>query len=979
MSASKLPTGIVTFLYTDIEGSTSLWEQMPEAMRRSLALHDEILRQAITTNQGHTYKIIGDAFQAAFAEPIQAVAAAVEAQRRLAAASWNETGPLRVRMGLHTGDALALEDDYDTTHTLNRVARIMAAGHGGQILASETVANLVRDSLKDGLTLQNMGQHRMKGLSQPEHLYQLQAPDLEQEFPPLRTLSLHLNNLPVQVTPFLGRTQEIAAVQEMFSSNRLLTLTGPGGMGKTRLSQQVAANLIDSFPDGIWYVELAPLSDSKLIDQAVALAIGLREPEGSRTIEVIVNYLQPKQSLLILDNCEHVIDGCAQFSQEILQTSPQVKILATSRETLNLAVEQVFSLSGFDLPESNQLGEIDHPAVRLFVQNAQRLAADFELQPDDLEAVIRICRHVQGMPLAIMLAAGWTDVMSVEEIAAEIAHGLDILETEFRDVPERQRSMRATFEYSWQLLSDQEQAALARMSVFRGGFDRRAAQTITGSPIRLLSKLVNKSLIQRDKPTQRYQVHELIRQFSHERLAKIGEYERVRDVHSHHYLTKLAQAESNLKGERQLDTLEEIEADFENIRSAWQWAVEQQNEKLVNGAVEALFLFTNFRNHYSEGRELFQQARKQWPAHLEPASELAGRLLLRYPEESPSPREIFEQALAIARGFSNPADIAYARNQLGRYLAHSGTDRKRGLALLEQSLADYRGQEDGFSEARVLDDIAFAYSQTTQEKRIAYGRQSLALRRQIGDKIGMAQVLRNLTIASYSLGLIQESRNYTEEAIAIARQTNEQSGLGWMLSIHAEFLFLKGHVAESEQVLEEALAISWDINDVDLISNNLAVKGLFVAVLEGDYAAANELMLQSSQLGANTVMLWWTSTVQALISCGLADFAEARRFILYALEKTGAGGAGLSAYPHLLPAIVFALSHYERPSLAVECLGYFDNMADDVTIWAQDWQPLKKARADLKSQLGLDNYQAALERGKLLNIQTLTTEFEKIV
>ncbi len=976
MNVSSLPTGIVTFLYSDIEGSTPLWEQMPEAMRRSLALHDEILRQAISAHAGHTYKVIGDAFQAAFAEPTQALAAAVDAQRRLAAAGWGETGPLRVRMGLHTGDALALEDDYDTTHTLNRVARIMAAGHGGQILISKAVAAFVQESLADGLSLRDMGQQRMKGLSQPEHLYQVLVSGLPQEFPPLNTLSLHKNNLPVQVMPFLGRTKEIAAVQEMLSANRLLTLTGPGGMGKTRLSQKVALNQLDSFPDGIWYVELAPVSESELVDQAVALAIGLREQEGRQPFEVIANYLRPKQVLIILDNCEHLIAGCAKFSQEILQTAPKVKILATSRETLNLAGEQVFSLSGLGTPDLRQPGEIDHPAVRLFVQNAQRLAADFELQPGDLETIVQICRQVQGMPLAILLAAGWTDIMSVQEIAAEIASSLDILETEFRDMPERQRSMRATFEYSWQLLSSQEQEILARMSVFRGGFDRRAAQSIAGSSIRLLSKLVNKSLIQRDRPTQRYHIHELIRQFAAEQLVAAGEYATVQTAHSQYYLSQLALAEPDLKGKRQLDALDEIEADFENTRSAWKWTVEQGNEELISEAEEALFLFTNFRSHYSEGQELFRQARQRWSTEDELASELGGRLSMRYPEQTPSPGEIYERALAIARRFNNPADIAYALNQLGRYLAHSGTDRQRGLSLLDQSLANYREQGDAFSEARVLDDIAFAYHQINQEKRIDYGRQSLAIRRKIGDQIGMAQVLRNLTIASVLIGRIKASRNYVEEAISISRQMNDQSGLGWLLSIHAEFLFLKGQFEEAEQLLEEALAIAWDINDIDLLGNASPVKGLMVAVNEGDYGAAHELLRQAPRLGADMDMLWWASTVQSLIYCGLGEYAEARRSILFALEKINASGANFAAYPFLLSAMTFTLVHYEQPLLAVECLGYFDDLEEDETLWAQDWLPLQQARVNLKRQLGDDSYSAALERGKLLNARKLAAEFE---
>ncbi len=417
----RLPSGTVAFLYTDIEGSTPLWEQDFEAMTEASQLHNRILQQAIRDHNGVVYKIIGDAFQAAFAVPAQAVAAAVAAQRGLATARWGKSGPLRVRMGVHVGEAIAEETDYATTHTLNRVARIMAAGHGGQILISQAVTELVRGSLPDQVSLRDLGDFRMKGLSQPEHLYQVLVPSLPQDFPPLASLDYRPNNLPIQVTAFVGRQKEISQAMAILSDCRLLTFTGPGGVGKTRLALQVAAEVMDEYPGGVWYVELAHLQDPAMIPQAVTKTIGVREQEGRPIGEVLADYLEKKVILLLLDNCEHLIDACAEFADWVLRSAPGAKVLATSRQTLALSAEQVFPLGGMDIPEWEYPDNLrQFSAIELFLQSAQRVSAGFEIQENELSRAAHICRLVQGMPLAILLAAAWVDTLTLEEIAAKL-------------------------------------------------------------------------------------------------------------------------------------------------------------------------------------------------------------------------------------------------------------------------------------------------------------------------------------------------------------------------------------------------------------------------------------------------------------------------------------------------------------------------------------------------------------------------------
>jgi predicted ATPase/class 3 adenylate cyclase len=978
MSQQELPSGIVTFLYTDIEGSTPLWERLPEAMRASEELHHHILRQAINAHGGLVYKVIGDAFQAAFVKPVQALEAAIAAQRGLANTDWGETGRLQVRMGIHTGQAQAQGDDYSTTHTLNRVARVMSAAHGGQILISQAVAELALRALPVGVSLRDMGQHRLKGLSQPEHLYQLVVPDLPQDFPPLATLAERSSNLPIQLFPFVGRQAEIAVARELMTEAHLLTISGPGGVGKTRLAIQIAEELLDQFSSGVWFVDLASLSDPALVPQAVAAAIGLQEQAGGQVSDMLLSYLESKSVLLILDNCEHLVDACAQLAHKILLAAPNCKLLVTSRQLLGLTAEQVYPLDGLDIPEIENEDEVKHsPAVQLFAQCARRVAVDFELREHELEAVIRICRLVQGMPLGILLAAAWVDLLSLDEIAAEISNSVDFLESQMRDVPERHRSVRAAFEYSWNLLSEVERTALANMSVFQAGFDRRAAQVVSGVSLRSLNTLAHKSLLQREAGTGRYYLHGLIRQFAWEQLDISGNCKKILFAHSNYYLAYISEKESELKGERQLQALDEVEADFENIRAAWTWAVEQDDATGIGNALEGMFLYTTFRSHFSQGYELFRQARRQWPASRESQSALAGRLLIRFPDPEADPEEVYQLGMDIAQRNGDRAEIAYALNQLGSYLAHSGRDHPRGIALLEEGLSRYRELGDDFGAARVLDDIAFAYSLTDQVKRLSYGRQSLKLRRRIGDQIGAAKVLRNLAIAAIWLGRrVREGRGYIDEALEIARWMRDLNSIGWMVSLQAEDSLLRGHFAESQVQVEEAYRVGQEINARDIVNHCLIVRSLQYAIIDGDYARARQIFLEIHPPVTEENMLWWGFTAQALVACGLGEFIEARVAIQRALGQMLKGGISLATWPQFVPVIAIILLQGGQTVFAAECLGYFDNLDDDVVAWGQQWALLSRLRLDLEISLGQEAYELALDRGKRLSIQAVAAQFE---
>lgn len=977
MDSVNLPSGIVTFLYTDIEGSASLWERFPEPMRVALAKHDAILRETISAHGGTVYKAIGDAFQAAFPVPVQAVKAAIAIQQELNEAQWQETGPLRVRMGLHTGEAIPLEDDYDTTHTLNRVARIMSAGHGGQILISQTVAELVRGSLPQGVTLQDMGEHRMKGLSQLERLSQVCIDGLPQDFPPLKTLDDHPNNLPLQFTIFVGRESEIDAVRQALTSSRLITLLGPGGAGKTRLALEVGDRVLDEYPDGVWFVDLAPIQDDAVVPHAVVKAIGLREQEGRNVTEQLADYLRNKDILLILDNCEHLVEACAQFAELALRSGREVRILATSRQSLRLTSERVYSIKGMDFPAWKYPQDLDrYPAVQLFRQSARQVDADFEPQPGELETIAQICQQVEGMPLAILLAAAWVDVLDLNEIAAEIASSVDFLESEMRDIPERHRSMRAVFDYSWNLLSEEEQRVFANMAVFHGGFDRRAAQEITGTSLRMLNNLVNKSLLQHEAESRRFYIHEILRQLAEGRLEASEKASYIREAHSRYYLDRLVKSEADLKGGRQLDALDELEAEFENLRAAWIWAVENRDADRVNSSLDSLFLLTVFRSRFSEGHDLFQRARQQWSATGQQDSALAGRLLLRYLDPDREPGAIFQQGHDIARRYDEPAEVAYAKNQLGRYLAHEDIDFERGMTLLEDSLSIYRQLDDEFAAARVLDDLAFGYSLRNQSKRIQFGEQSLALRRKIGDLIGVANVLRNLTVAAYWMGDDLAAERYTREALSIARQMRDLHSIAWLRSLQAEGSLLKGDFDASRRQIEEAYDISQQVNDWDLIRNCLLVRAILISVMDEDYVQARHLVLEAHPPETSADML----TVQAygayaLVYTGLEDYDQSAKYVALMIEEMARMGIGFDGFQLAIPLIAIILFQQGDLDLSARCLGYYDNLPKGLSGWVEQWPILARLRQDLQAKLGGQAYEDALERGKSLDFESVADKF----
>ncbi len=702
---SGFPSGTVTFLFTDIEGSTRLWEQYPEAMQAALAMHDVLLREIIEDQGGHVIKTTGDGLHAAFERATAALAEGLACQQALLGQVWQGLpGPLRVRMGLHTGEAGFRDGDYYGS-TINRAARLMSIAAGGQTLLSSTTTGLVRDQLPQGVNLSDLGEHRLKDLTRPEHVFQLNGAGLPADFPPLRSLNTLPNNLPLQLTSFVGREREMAEAKRLLAATRLLTLTGPGGTGKTRLSIQVAADILDAFPAGVWLVELAPLSDPVLVLQAVASVLGVREQQGRPLIDTLIDYLRAKALLLMLDNCEHLIEACAQLVAYLLGACPNLKILSSGREALGVAGETAYRVPSLSLPAagtSTPEALIRSEAVRLFVERAQAMQPGFALTVKNMVAIAQICQRLDGIPLALELATARLRLFTAEQIATRLDDRFRLLTGGSRTALPRQQTLRALIDWSYDLLSEAERMALSRLSVFAGGWTFEAAEAVLGpDALDLLSHLVDKSLTVAEEPKQsgerRYRLLETVRQYGRDKLLESGEAPAVRDLHLQTYLRFAVEAEPKLEGPQMLPVLDQLEAELDNIRTAMEWALERDPQAALQLAA-SLPRFWQSHGKLTEGRRWLGDSLTRFDT-LAPAEEDSGRrrqalkakglsaagTLAFGQGELNAARALLEESVVLARATGEQRTLVKALSMLG-YVAIWLGDGETADAVLEDAL-----------------------------------------------------------------------------------------------------------------------------------------------------------------------------------------------------------------------------------------------------------------------------------------------------
>jgi predicted ATPase/class 3 adenylate cyclase len=802
----EYPSGTVTFLFTDVEGSTRRWEQDSPAMLDAVERHFTLLDEAIVAHHGVRFKTIGDAIQAAFPTAPDALRAAVSAQQALAAAEWGALGPLSVRMALHTGAAEPRHGDY-LAPALNRLARLLASAAGGQTVLTEATRNLVRDDLPAGVQLRDLGLHRLRDLREAEHVFQVDAEGLPAQFPPLQTVDRPLHNLPAPVTPFIGREREVADIQSRLADPavRLLTLTGPGGTGKTRLAMQVASDLTPSYPDGVWFVPLAAVSAPGRVAAAIADALGVRESPGEPITDSLRAFLRTRRLLLVLDNFEHVIEAATLVS-DLLATAPGLQILATSRMPLRISGERDAPVQPLGLPARESGISLDEAlgaeAVRLFVDRARAVRPDFVLTEGNVETVVAICRRLDGLPLAIELAAARMRLLSPEAILARLHSRLSLLTGGGRDRPERQQTLRAAIAWSHDLLDDAEQALFRRLAVFAGGWTLEGAEAVVNAVsepdlpvIDCLGALLDNSLIRQADSGQagpssdpRFAMFQTMREFAQEQLAASGEREEIEAAHAAYFLTMAQDAEPHLMGKSAAVWLAHLETEHENLRAALGWLRGQGDAAGAVRLAGALWRFWWLRGHIGEGRDELEAAIALSPG-AEPGDETSrataldgAGVLAETLGDYERARDLHAQALELSREHGDRTGIARALGNLG-VLAFDEQDDDQATALLEESLGLARDLHDDHLVATALNDLAgVAFHRGDLRQAEALYQESLTLRRRIGSQSDVARALNNLGGVAHTMKAFDRVVALFEESLELYRETGDRWGAAGALN-----------------------------------------------------------------------------------------------------------------------------------------------------------------------------------------------------
>jgi predicted ATPase/class 3 adenylate cyclase len=784
---TEIPTGTVTFLFTDIEGSTRLAQDLGEAWPPLLERHRQIARAAWADQYGVEIGTEGDSFFVVFASAPHAAAAAVAVQRGLAAEEWPAGGQIRSRMGLHTGEGVLSGGSY-VGLDVHRAARIANAGHGGQVLLSATTRALVEGSLPDGVALREMGEHRLKDLSRPERIWDLVVDGLSSDFPPLRTLNAVPNNLPTQLTSFLGRQREIAEARQLLIDGRLLTLTGPGGTGKTRLSLQIAADATDRFPDGIYFVPLGTISQSDLVLPTIAQALGIVDP-GSQALDRLAEHIGDKCILLVLDNFEQVNDAAPQIA-ELLARAGKISVLVTSRSPLRVYGEQEYPVPPLGVPDPKHLPDLEqlstYESVALFTERAMSVRPDFAITSANAPAVAEICVRLDGLPLAIELAAARARVLTPQAIMERLGDRLKLLSGGSRDLPERQQTLRGAIAWSHDLLDEADQRAFARFSVFAGGATLDAVEQVVfdpgdgADPLDAITSLADKSLIRQESEPEgepRFRMLSTIREFATEKLSERGEADAIADRHAAWVLALVEEAASGIFGPDQKAILDRYEREHDNIRAALTRAIALNHAEMAMRILTPCWRFWQMRGYLAEAREHAERVLAlpdcaEFPQARAAALEAAGGIAY-WQGDLLAARVWYEEALELARASGDLARIANAAYNVGFTFALTRDDQ-----LMARSLA----------------------------------QEALDLYRQLGDDAGIGRTLWALGNSYYFFGDLTGGLGLVREALEIFRRQGDRFMTGWSLYMGALYQ-LQSDPAAMRRALEEALPLFTEIED----------------------------------------------------------------------------------------------------------------------------------------------------------------------
>jgi predicted ATPase/class 3 adenylate cyclase len=794
--SSGVAAQTLTFLFTDIEGSTAMLRRLGDGYAQVLADHHRLIRDALTAHDGQEVDTQGDAFFAVFSSARACVCAAITMQQALVGHEWPDGGTVRVRMGIHSGEAVATPTGL-VGFDVHRAARIAAAAHGGQVVLSATTAALLSDSLPEGAWLKDLGAHRFKDLGHPEQIFQLVAPDLPVAFPPLRALGQPKpsHNLPAQVSAFIGREGELAEVGRLISAFRLVTLTGSGGVGKTRLGLAAVTGLLDAPGDGVWFADLAPLHDPELVAGSVASVLGIPEDPGRPTMSTLVEAVGERSMLVLLDNCEHVIDACAKLADTLLRDCPNIRLVVTSREPMNIEGEHVYRVPSLDTPADDDDAETirSAAAVRLFADRATRHGVVLAWDEQTALVVGRICRRLDGSPLAIELAAARLRVMSVTELDARLDQRFAILTGGSRTAMPRQQTLLAMLDWSWELLHGAERHVLARLAVFAGGFDLAAAEAVATDAdvladdvVVLLGTLVDKNLVQfedTDGGPARYRLLETVRQYAARKLESLSPVtaDDARSAHAIWYLALAEEAASQLLGRDQSAWLDRLDLELGNIRAAIGYSLRQRDPAPGLRLTTALREFWKARGHATEGiealRALLDLPARDELALLRARGLAAAAYLLEQAGAYATAEEYCTEGLAIARAAGDDyltADFLYLHAMV--LLRRGRPDQ--ALPVIGSGLGLVGQQEDPHVTARLLAARSFALDlQGDHAAAAGDARESVQLHRQAGDTRHVGTMLGNLGYVELSLGELDAARAHLAESLDIARMLNDSYGV----------------------------------------------------------------------------------------------------------------------------------------------------------------------------------------------------------
>jgi predicted ATPase/class 3 adenylate cyclase/Tfp pilus assembly protein PilF len=781
------PDGIVSFLFTDIEGSTMLAQKFPESLPAALTRHHEILQRAIEAHNGFVFEIIGDAFCAAFEEPADAINAACDVQKKLISEDWGNT-PIKVRIGINTGEALWNGKGYTGYMTLSRTQRVMSVAYGEQIIISNETYESVKEISRKEFSFRDLGERRLKSLIKPEHLYQVMSEGLRADFPPLKTLDARPNNLPIQSTSFIGRRKEMDEIKHLLSATHLLTLLGPGGTGKTRIALQTGADMIDDFPHGVWYVELAQLSDPALVVQEIASVFNIKETGSTMLMDILIEYLREKELLIILDNCEHLIDECAKISETLIKNNMKLKIIATSRETLRIAGETIFRVPTLTVPDIQDKHTVEslfaHESSRLFIERAISVKTDFDIKAESILPIAQICNYLDGIPFAIELAAARVRSLPVHKIAERLVDRFSFLTGGSRTALPHQQTLLATIDWSYDLLNDKEKSLLRRLSVFAGGWSLEAAEEVCSyngvketEILDLLNYLVDKSLINFDEQKDRYNMFETVRQYGTEKIKKRGEYSHFNTKHLD-YFRKLAEEYEPMLSEADPGNwLNLLENDHDNLRGALNWSLKEKcNIESGQRLAGALRSFWSGHSYFSEGSKFI------------------------------------DEMLAC----SNDKKIVRGKLLKGAgMLASRQGNYEKAKLLLEEALQIYREIGDSLSIANILDNLGITYSEQGEySKSKPLYDEALEINRSNNYKLGIANSLNNLGALETFRGNYSDAKNFYRQALEIYRGIGDKHDIAsTLIGLGNLPLMNETDFIEAKAILEEALSIFSETGD----------------------------------------------------------------------------------------------------------------------------------------------------------------------